>query len=172
MECKDVARWRTVSVASIATVCASWLGAGSGASFAAETASGAADNDSRGYVVSHIAYALSKDAAATGACPDGLSTGYSKVGDVYVSGPDAPAIPNAAEEATLEHTLRLVRTPKLQNYCQNPELGKPDPNWHTVKGVNVPVEGIDLDGQDSTARGKAAPNTCAHDDFPGLNGAH
>jgi hypothetical protein len=136
------------------------------------TASGASDNDSRGFVVSHIAYALSKDAGATGACPDGLSTGYSKVGDVYVGGPDAPPIPNATEEATLEHTLRLVRTPKLQNYCQNPELGKPDPNWHTVKGANVPVEGIDLDGQNSTARGKAAPNTCAHDDFPGVNGEH
>ena len=35
---------------------------------------------------------------------------------------------------------------------------------------NIPAYGIDLDGQDSKAKGKPAPGTCAHDDFRGFNG--
>jgi hypothetical protein len=51
-----------------------------------------------------------------------------------------------------------------------PEAGPPDPHFRTVTGKNVPAEGIDLDGQDSHANGKAAPGLCPHEDFRGLNG--
>jgi hypothetical protein len=142
-----------------------------GASVAGEAPAGPVAGRQLGFVISHIAYALSRDAKDTGACPDGMTTGYSKVGDVYVSQPDAPPVPNAGEDATLERALGPVfRTPGLKNFCQNPELGKPDPKWHPVTGANVPADGIDLDGQDSRARGKAAANTCPHEDFRGLNG--
>jgi hypothetical protein len=136
----------------------------------ADAPSSAFENGQAGFVVSHIAYALSKDASETGACPDGITTGYSTAGDVYVNGPDSPPIPEATQPATLERTLRAVRIPNKQNYCQNPELAKPDPNWHTVRGKDIPAEGIDLDGQDSRANGKPSPGTCAHDDFRGPNG--
>src|ERR1700722_14798521 len=51
-------------------------------------------NGQAGFVVSHIAYALSKDASETGACPDGMTKGYGKsagftdIGDVFVGKPD------------------------------------------------------------------------------------
>jgi len=128
-------------------------------------------NGEAGFVVSRIAYALSRDASETGGCPDGMTSGYRKVGDVFVTGPDTPPIPAATEDATLERVLgQALRATKAPNLCQNPELGKPDPNWHTVRGKDVPADGIDLDGLDSRANGKPAPGTCAHDDFRGLNG--
>jgi hypothetical protein len=59
--------------------------------------------------------------------------------------------------------------PNTRNLCLNPELGKPDPNFKTVTGKNVPADGIDLDGRDSRLNGKAAQQL-SHDDFRGMNG--
>src|SRR5579862_5955702 len=50
--------------------------------------------DVQGFIVSHIAYALSKDANETGACPDGMtkgyghSSGFTDIGDVFVTKQD------------------------------------------------------------------------------------
>jgi hypothetical protein len=144
-----------------------------GVARAAGLSDGAFQNGQAGFVISHFAYALSKDASETGACPDGMTTGYKKVGDIYVTKPDSPPLPAATEEATLEKALGpAFRGPGRQNYCQNPELGQPDPNWRTVSGKDVPADGIDLDGQDSRAKGRAATGTCAHEDFRGLKGEH
>jgi hypothetical protein len=124
-----------------------------------------------GFVVSHIAYALSKDASETGACPDGMTSGYKNFGDVFVSKVDLQRQEGEAEDKYFRRVYgSAMSDPNLKNLCLNPELGKPDPNWRTVTGKDVPADGIDLDGQDSRANGKPAPGTCAHDDFRGMNG--
>ena len=57
-----------------------------------------------------------------------------------------------------------------QSLCMHPELGS-DPRYRTMTTNITPVVGgIDLDGQNSTSKGRPAPGTCAHDDFRGLNG--
>ena len=132
----------------------------------------ALQNDQLGFVVTKIAFALSRDASETGGCPDGMTSGYRTAGDVFVNGPAAPPFAESAEPATLERALTHARITDAQNYCQNPELGVPDANFHVVTGANVPALGIDLDGQESRAKWRPAPGTCAHDDFPGLNGEH
>lgn len=50
--------------------------------------------------------------------------------------------------------------------CQDP-ASQPDPGFRTYQG-NVPVIGLDLDGQDSTAEDEGA---CPHRDFKGRDGA-
>jgi hypothetical protein len=124
-----------------------------------------------GFVVSHIAYALSQDANETGACPDGMTSGYKNFGDVFLSKPDLQRQDGEVEDKYLRRVFgTAMRDPNTRNLCLNPELGTPDPNWRSVVGAKVPAEGIDLDGQDSRAKGKPAPGMCAHDDFPGMSG--
>lgn len=143
----------------------------SGAGLAAESQNAAFPDGKAGFVVSHIAYALSKDASETGACPDGMSSGYANPGDVFVAKPDLAQQPGELEDAYNRRVYgQSMNDPGTKNLCQNPELGKPDPNYRTVSGPNVPADGIDLDGQDSRANGRPAPGTCPHDDFRGTNG--
>ena len=149
-----------------------------GTSPAADSQSNASQNGRMGFVVSHIKYALSKDASETGACPDGMTKGYgdaggfNDVGAAFVS--KSPELQRKEGEVEDQYVRRIfsqaMSDPNTKNLCLNPELGKPDPNFKTVTGKNVPADGIDLDGQDSRANGKAAPNTCAHEDFRGMNG--
>jgi hypothetical protein len=108
-----------------------------------------------GFFVSHIQYGLSHDASETGACPDGMTRGY---------------MTSAEADADRAAFARAMTAPNGQQLCQNPEAGQPDPRFKIVTGPNVPVWGIDLDGQNSTANGRAAPGTCAHQDFRGMNG--
>jgi hypothetical protein len=147
---------------------------GAGASLAilratppAEAQSNPIQNGEAGFVVTHIRYALSRDASETGACPNGMSTGYRQVRDLFVTPPDGPEY---AQSITLENGIRGAITLDSPNLCRSPEQGRPDPNWRVVTGANVPAEGIDLDGQVSRANGRAAPGTCAHDDFRGMDG--
>ena len=56
-----------------------------------------------------------------------------------------------------------------QMICAHPELAE-DPHYKIMTSRNVTAYGIDLDGQDSRRNGRAAANTCAHDDFNGVNG--
>jgi hypothetical protein len=109
-----------------------------------------------GFVVSHIQYALSKDAKDTGACPNGMTQGVK--------------LPEAASDP--EADRRLYADLIKQNACGNPEAAGPDANFHTVTGPKVPAYGIDLDGKDSSIKSKPAPGTCSHDDFVGMNGEH
>ena len=125
----------------------------------------------KGFVLTHIQYAFGKDANETGACPDGMSSSYKNMGDVFVSHTDMSKKDGETEDAYFHRIGRIVFSdPTIKNLCLNPELGKPDPNFHVVTGKNVPAYGIDLDGQVSRADGKAAPGTCAHDDFRGMDG--
>ena len=130
-----------------------------------------AKNDQLGFVVSHIAYALSKDASETGACPNGMTKGYANPGDVFV---DHPELRQQEGELEDKYNRRVygqaMNDPSIKNLCLNPELGKPDPNFRTVTGKDVPTDGIDLDGQDSHIKGTPVPGSGAHDDFRGLNG--
>jgi hypothetical protein len=130
-------------------------------------------NGQLGFVVSHIAYALSKDASETGACPDGMTQGYANPGDVFV---DHPELRQQEGELEDKYNRRVysqaLGDPSIKNLCLNPELGKPDPNFRTVTGKDVPADGIDLDAQDSHIKGKPVPGSGAHDDFRGLNGEH
>jgi hypothetical protein len=134
-------------------------------------------NGQAGFIVSHIAFALSKDAGETGACPDGMtkgygnSSGFNDIGDVFVSKPDLQRQEGEVEDKYVRRVFtQAMGDPNVKNLCLNPELGKPDPKFRTVTGKNVAADGIDLDGQDSRANGKPAPGTCAHDDFRGMNG--
>jgi hypothetical protein len=144
---------------------------------AAEASSNVFQDGKAGFIVSHIAYALSKDANQTGACPDGMTAGYGdgsgfgSIGEAFLSRPDLTRREGEEEQAYVKRVFgQGFSDPNTKNLCLNPELGKPDPRFRTVTGKNVPADGIDLDGQDSRANGKPAPGTCAHDDFPGMNG--
>lgn len=151
----------------------------SGAALAADSPANGPQNGQFGFVVSHIKYALGKDASDTGACPDGMTQGYGKtsgfngIGDVFVSKPDLQRQEGEVEDKYVRRVFtQAMSDPNTKNLCLNPELGKADPNFKTVTGKNVSADGIDLDGQDSHLNGKAAPNTCPHEDFRGMNGEH
>jgi hypothetical protein len=109
-----------------------------------------------GFVVSHVEYALSRDAKDTGACPAGMTQGGPKPLD------------GASEADARRYFGDLMK----KNTCGNPEAAGPDPGFRTVTGANVPAYGIDLDGQDSKLKGKAARGVCAHDDFVAMDGEH
>ncbi len=89
-----------------------------------------------GFVVSHIEYALSLAAEDNGACPNGMSKSYQNRGDAFLGSPDLTRRRGEQEEQPV-------------SLCMNPELGSPDPKFKVVKGDNVSVYGIDLDGQNS-----------------------
>lgn len=50
--------------------------------------------------------------------------------------------------------------------CRDPKA-QPDPGFRTFDALDVPADGLDLDGADSRKAGSA---TCAHDDFRGPDG--
>jgi len=130
-------------------------------------------NGRAAFVVTDFAFALSKDAAETGACPHGWTLGLRE---------QFAATPNGQRhdgETDQQYSRRLAaETQKLaiasngQNLCMNPEAGSADPHWRTVDVPNISAYGIDLDGQDSRADGRVAPGTCAHTDFRSFNGEH
>jgi len=101
----------------------------------------------------------------------GKSTGFNDISDVFVAKPELKQQEGEVEDKYVRRIFTTAMSdPNTKNLCLNPELGKPDPNFRTVTGKDVPADGIDLDGQDSKANGKPAPGTCAHDDFRGMNG--
>jgi hypothetical protein len=142
-----------------------------GVARAAGLSDGAFQNGQAGFVVSHIAYALSKDAQETGACPDGMTLGPAQI---YAATPEGRRHDGESDQdysrRLNQGSLAVSTAPNGKNLCMNPEAGAPDPNFRIVTGANVPADGIDIDGQDSHVKGKPAPGTCAHDDFRGLNG--
>ena len=126
-------------------------------------------NGKAGFVLSHIEYALAEDAKDTGACPNGMTETYAGPLDVFVNQPQLKEV--ADDDNAVRQAYRLLRSdPKVKNLCMNPELGNPDPRFHIVTGPNVPVYGIDLDGHDTQAGDPATNTSCAHEDFPGIDG--
>ena len=124
-----------------------------------------------GFVVTYIAYALSRDAEETGACPSGMNQSYQDPREVYAN---LPPIEKQVGEGyeELERRVRDIagRAPEVKSHCLYPELASPDPDYRTVGGDDVPVFGIDMDGRDSTLAQPAAPGSCPHEDLPGING--
>jgi hypothetical protein len=141
------------------------------AASAADSPSNPFQNGEAGFIVSKIAYALSKDAKDTGACPDGMTQGNI---EIYSESAEGKKHEGESDQDYSHRVIQGFQTlstaPNGQNLCMNPEAGGPDPHYKVVTGKNIPADGIDLDGQDSHIGGKSAPNTCAHDDFRGLNG--
>jgi hypothetical protein len=136
-----------------------------------ESSTGVFQNGKAGFVVTGFRYALNADADEHGACPAGLATGPRKA---FESSPDGKRHDDETDE---EYTRRLQRgayalmsNQKGDNLCLHPELAAPDPAFRIVSGNAIKVLGMDLDGQRSRLKGKPAPGTCAHDDFPGVDG--
>lgn len=124
-----------------------------------------------GFVVSSFRYALSHDASETGACPSGMAEGYADKGDVFIGRDDLQQLEGEREDLYIKRLFGAAFSDdSVRNLCLNPELGEPDLRYLTVSGEDVPVYGIDLDGENSRADGTATPGSCAHDDFPGMNG--
>ena len=117
-------------------------------------------NGKAGFVVSHIEFALGQDAKQNGACPAGMTQG--------IRPDDAQHEGETPEQAQKRFFATLI-DPNRPNRCMNPEKFGPDPGFKTIKVPNVRAYGIDLDGQDSHANKKAAPGTCPHEDFIGMN---
>jgi hypothetical protein len=143
-----------------------------GVAQAAGLSAGAFQDGKAGFVVSHIAYALSKDAGETGACPDGMSLGPAQIYAATSEGKRHDGESDQDYTRRLNQgSLKISTAPDGKNLCANPESGAADPNYRIVTGKNVPADGIDLDGQDSHIKGKPVKNGCAHDDFRGLDGS-
>jgi hypothetical protein len=135
-----------------------------GASVAAMAADGGAafvQDGKAGFIVSHIEYALGQDAKENGACPAGMTQGIR---------PDDGQHAGETPEQAQKRFFAALIDPNRPNRCMNPEKFGPDPGFKTIQAANVRAYGIDLDGQDSRINKKAAPGTCPHDDFVGMNG--
>jgi hypothetical protein len=147
------------------------LGSATPAADVSEVQSNVFQNGQAGFVVSHIAFALSKDASDTGACPDGMTQGNTELYSLTPEGHRHEGESDQDYGRRVNQGAQVLSTaPNGQNLCLNPEAGAPDPHFRTVTGKDVPAEGIDLDGQVSRANGKPAPGTCAHEDFRGTHG--
>lgn len=124
-----------------------------------------------GFVVTDMDYALPAD--RTGACPRGLSTSP-RFSDIDAAGAragaQAGASAGAGQQAGRLEAFRRIGASGAA--CSNPVGSPEDPSFHTVEGANLPGDGLDLDGQASRANGRAAPGTCAHNDFRGPGGAN
>ena len=112
--------------------------------------SGFLRNGTAGFVVSHIAYALGKDAVEGRTCPKGMAAAARR--EAADRRPGASSSENSPASA-----------------CADPEAVGPDARFHTVTTRDASAWGFNLDGLDSTAN-DAAANTCTHQDLAGMNG--
>lgn len=114
-----------------------------------------------GFVISGIRYALSQDSEEVGACPDGLSKADRDRGN--------PRAALVEVQADGEGNGEAGET-QIINLCLNPEMGTPDPDYHSVTGKDVPVYGIDLTGRVESRDEPPPAGLCAYDSFVGFNG--
>lgn len=63
-----------------------------------------------------------------------------------------------------------MNDPNRPNVCLNPEKFGPDAAYRTVNVPGIKAYGLDLDGRDSSSKGKSVPGACAHMDLPGMEG--
>ncbi|MGN6356232.1 MAG: hypothetical protein ACTHLU_01975 [Novosphingobium sp.] len=121
-----------------------------------------------GFVVTRISYSLGPDAKDSGACPNGMNGGVRGLIEAYAKSPAGQRRPGESDRAYQGRlNMSVFTAPNGKNLCMNPEAGAPDPGWRMVSG-KVPVDGLDLDGQDGGKR--PAPGTCAHENFQGTHG--
>lgn len=123
-----------------------------------------------GFVVTYVEYALSRDAEETGACPRGMNQSYQDPREVYANLPAVQTKDGEGYEELEDRVEEIAENdPNVKSHCLHPELGSPDPDYQSVND-DVPVFGIDLDSRDSTLAQPAAPGTCPHEDFRGIEG--
>ena len=138
--------------------------------FAAGADTAFVQNGKAGFVVADFKYVLADDAEKTGACPNGMAR---NVAEIFALTPEGKRRKGESDEAygkRLEAGGRQVSTaPNGQNLCLNPEAGKPDPNFRTVRSTSIPVDGIDIDGIDSRPDAPSS-RSCPHQDSVGKNG--
>jgi hypothetical protein len=154
---------RQVSLARL-VVCAS-LGVACGA----HAESQFLKNGAAGFVVSDIKYALAPDADKSGACPRGMSKNVVEIYGMTPNGKRRKGETEGDFSKRLEREAgELVKASDGKNLCMNPEAGSPDPHFQTVQRSDMPVDGIDLDGNDSN--GAPTSGMCPHQDFVSLTG--
>lgn len=122
------------------------------------SASRAADakGETLGFVVSAYDWGFPRN--ERGNCPEGTNPSeaqYFKI-DMKRFRADMKAL--GWEAATAKHFP--------PDACRDPNA-QPDPGFRTFDALDVPVDGLDLDGTDAR---KAGPSTCAHDGFRGPDG--
>jgi len=120
-----------------------------------------------GFVVHQWGNAKARGQAS---CPDGRSLGYRQI---FERGPQG-ARREGETEADYVKRMRAGGVALAhvdgKNLCVHPELA-PDPHFRTMDDPAVASYGIDLDGVDSSRHNERSLSACAHDDFPGVDGA-
>jgi hypothetical protein len=124
-------------------------------------------NGEAGFVVATVDYALSEDASATGACPNGLTSNTAY--QAQING-QLQASENVSQEERQRRFTEFITSNIETNPCMHPEANAADPNFRTVEARDARAYGIDLDGQDSRADGPAAEGQCAQNDLRGMHG--
>ncbi|HEY9545095.1 MAG TPA: hypothetical protein VIR56_03755 [Solimonas sp.] len=128
-------------------------------------------NGTAGFVVSDIRYALAPDADPAKVCPQGFSLNVEQIFAKTAQGKRHRGESDKDYAARLRDGGKLGSTAKTgESLCMNPELSEPDPNFRTVQGSDIAVEGIDLDGTDSAAADVPDGASCPHDNFSGIDG--
>ena len=137
---------------------------------AAEGQTNALQNGRFAFVVADINYANSDRPREAAACPNGRSMGYREIFERSSAGQRREGESDGDYSRRAAVGAREIAQVNGQSLCMHPELGS-DAHYRTMTTtITLVVGGIDLDGQNSTAKGRPAPGTCAHDDFRGLNG--
>ncbi len=112
-----------------------------------------------GFIVSYIEYALAEDFSENGACPHGTPLNLVEIHQLTPEGKQRPGEGDQDYLDRMRAASRALGTsPEGQDLCMNPEVAEPDPYYKIVEGSDVPVWGIDLDGENSA------------EDFPGMEG--
>lgn len=111
------------------------------------------------FVVSYIEYALAEDFTENGACPNGTPL---NLVEIHQLTPEGQRNPGETDKEYMDRmraaAQRLGTSEDGKDLCMNPEVAEPEPHYKVVEGSNVPVWGIDLDGENSA------------EDFPGMEG--
>ncbi len=111
------------------------------------------------FVVSHIQYGLSLDAAETDACPNGMSKNLQ---EIYALRPEGQQRPDEKDRDYMKRLRGVARAMDTSDdgrpFCLHPELAPADKHFRAVQRSDIPVFGIDLDGCN------------ASNDFPGIDG--
>lgn len=102
-------------------------------------------------------------------CPDGRSLGYRQIFEQSAEGQRREGESDADYVKRAQAGGNALAVKDGKNLCANPSLA-PDPHYRTMDDTGVVSYGIDLDGQVSTRDGAAAPGTCPHQDFTGVDG--
>ncbi len=116
-------------------------------------------NGEASFVVSYIEFALAEDFADNGACPDGSPKNLVEIHQLTPEGQQRAGESDADYMNRMrEAARRLGTTADGRDICTHPEAAEPDPHYRTVERSDIPVYGIDLDGE------------AGAEDFPGLDG--